>query len=447
MTELLLRSEELTTGLSNWLRAWQSGWSRRNLPKVNPRWIIREWFGSARESQYPLRPLRSTWLVLGGRGAGKTRLGAEWINGLVRGFSPFSLSRYGLIALVGETYADVREVMIGGPSGIASIARHDRPRYEVTRKRLLWSNGAVAQAFSSEHPDGLRGPQYEAVWADELSKWRLAEECFDTLQFGLRLGTRPRQLITTTPKPIGLLKRLIADPAVDVTQMKTGDNAANLAEGFLTAINERYAGTRLGRQEINGELISDRQDAHWNRDMLEKAARMGRKEIGRIVVAVDPPASSGKSSNACGIVAAGLDEAGHGVVLADDTAQGLKPAAWAARAIDLYHRLGADCLVAEINQGGEMVESVIRSVDPDVPVKPVRARRGKWLRAEPVAALYQQGRIRHAGRFEELEDEMCNFGPGGLSAGQSPDRVDALVWAISELMLGRGTEPRIRDFN
>ncbi|MEZ5810872.1 MAG: terminase family protein [Rhizobiaceae bacterium] len=440
------RSNSSTEELSNWLRHWHGRWSRTRLTEEQRGWVLDEWFGSARTPQYPLGLTSDTWLVIGGRGAGKTRLGAEWVNGLVRRLSPFSLSRYGQIALVGETFADVREVMIGGPSGIATVSRHDRPRYEVSRRRLLWSNGAVAQAFSAESPDALRGPQFEAAWCDELGKWRLAEACFDMLQFCLRLGERPRQLITTTPRPIRLLRRLVAEPAVDVTRMTTGDNAANLAASFLKAVTERYGNTRLGRQEIGGELLVDREDGLWNRALLEQAVAPPAGELRRIVVAVDPPAASGRRSDACGIVAAGLDQRGHTIVLADETTRGLTPVEWAGRAVRLYHRLKADCLVAEVNQGGEMVATVLRSVDAGVPVKTVHARRGKWLRAEPVAALYEQGRVRHARRFSELEDEMCDFGPDGLSAGRSPDRVDALVWAVSELMLTGAGSPRIRDF-
>ncbi len=447
MSERQGLSRKLTTASSNSPKHWHRGWSRSNLQDVDANWLLREWIGRARLEQYPLKLERDTWLVIGGRGAGKTRVGAEWINGLVRGLSPFSLSRYGQIALIGETFGDVREVMIGGPSGIATISRHDRPRYEVSRRRLLWSNGAVAQAFSAECPDGLRGPQFEAAWCDEVGKWRLAEECFDMLQFCLRLGERPRQLITTTPRPVRLLKRLLDDPAVDVTRMKTGDNAKNLAAGFVSAITAQYAGTRLGRQEIDGEMIADREGGLWNRQALERAAGPPIGGLQRIVVAIDPPASSAKTSDACGIVAAGLDGRGHGIVLADDSARGLSPVQWATRAATLFHRLEADCIVAEVNQGGEMVASVIHSVDPEVPVRSVRAKRGKWLRAEPVAALYEQGRVRHAGSFAALEDEMCDFGPDGLSGGRSPDRVDALVWALSELMLGRTAAPRIRDFD
>ena len=405
----------------------------------------------ARLAQYPLLERQpSTWLVTGGRGAGKTRLGAEWVNALVRGLPPFAPpgQRLNRLALIGETLADVRDVMIEGPSGILRVARPWRPRYEATRRRLLWESGAVATVFSSEDPESLRGHQFEAAWCDEAAKWKHAEACFDMLQFGLRLGDRPRQLITTTPRPIRLIRRLLDDPAVMVTRMKTVENAANLAEGFIEAVTSRYGGTALGRQELEGELIDDREDALWTRAMIEEAFTGSAGELGRIVVAIDPPASSRRTSDACGIVAAGLDPDGRAVVLADATLAAARPQDWAARAVALYHTLAADCLLVEVNQGGEMASAVIRTVDAAVPVKPVRARRGKWLRAEPVAALYSQQRVRHAGRFTALEDEMCDFGPDGLSGGRSPDRVDALVWAISELLLnGREGEPRIRDFS
>lgn len=406
----------------------------------------REFWRSARPKQYPLWGAKTTWLAIGGRGSGKTRLGAEWVNALVRGLPPFTETgrRHCRIALVGETLNDVREVMIDGPSGIRTIARGERPRYEPTRRRLVWENGAVAQAFSSEDPESLRGPQFEAAWCDEFAKWKNLQECFDMLQFGLRLGARPVQLITTTPKPLPLIKRLVADPAVSVTKMPTAENAEHLARGFLDKMARRYGGTRLGRQELDGELIEDREDALWERAKIEAATGRTDAELRRIVVAVDPPASSGKKSDACGIVAAGLCADGTALVLADASVRGAAPQAWAARAVALYRRLEADAIVAEVNQGGDMVASVIRAVDASAPVKPVRARRGKWLRAEPVAALYAQGKIRHARRFPELEDEMCDFGPDGLSGGRSPDRLDALVWAVSELMLGPRGEPRVR---
>ncbi|MCO5063126.1 MAG: terminase family protein [Rhizobiaceae bacterium] len=388
------------------------------------------------------------WLVLGGRGSGKTRLGAEWTIAHACGLPPIAEKgrSSGRIALVGETLGDVREVMIDGPSGIRTVARRDRPRYEPTRRRLLWPSGAVAYVFSSEDPESLRGPQFMAAWCDEAAKWKNAVDCFDMLQFGLRLGERPRQLVTTTPRPTKLVKRLMGDPAFHVDRYATRDNIANLADGFIAALESRYAGTRLGRQELEGELIEDREDALWTRAALEAAFIAQAPQLQRIVVAVDPPASSRRTSDACGIVAAGLTEGGGVIVLADESVRGAKPTEWAARVVALYHRVQADCVVAEVNQGGDMVAAVIRTVDPSVAVKDVRARRGKWLRAEPVAALYAQGLVRHAGRFPDLEDEMCDFGPTGLSDGRSPDRLDALVWAVTDLQPRSTGEPRIRDF-
>lgn len=405
---------------------------------------------SARGRQYPASGLPPTWLVTGGRGSGKTRLGAECVIALARGLPPFvdfaGRRRYEPIALVGETLADVREVMVEGPSGIVTIARGCRPRYEPSRRRLVWPNGTVAMAFSSEDPESLRGPQFAAAWCDELAKWKHAEATFDMLQFGLRLGRKPVQIATTTPRPVPLMKRLVGDPTVLRTKLSTAGNAENLAAGFIDELKRRYDGTRLGRQELDGELIEDREDALWSRAAIEARRLTAAPELRRIVVAVDPPATSRASSDACGIVAAGIDAAGGIAVLADATLKAAQPEAWAGAAVALYHALEADCLVAEVNQGGDMVRAVIATVDPGVPVKPVRARRGKWLRAEPVAALYAQGRVRHAGIFQALEDEMCAFGPDGLADGRSPDRVDALVWAVTELTPGRGAVPRIRDF-
>jgi phage terminase large subunit-like protein len=407
--------------------------------------ILEEWFGRALPPQYLPGAQPSLWLVMGGRGAGKTRLGAEWVNALARAMPPFGLGKAGRIALVGETLGDVREVMIEGPSGIVASAKADRPRYEVSRRRLLWRSGAVAQAFSSEDPESLRGPQFEAAWCDELGKWRHPDATWDMLQFGLRLGRRPRQIVTTTPRPIALLRRLLSEPGIEVTRMRSRDNAENLAPGFLETAERRYGGSRLGRQELGGELIEDREDALWTRASIEAAFVADLPELGRIVVAVDPPAGSRRSSDACGIVAAGLDAAGRAIVLEDASLRGAKPPEWAGAAVTLYRRLAADCLLAEVNMGGEMVAEVIRSADPTVPVKQIRASRGKWLRAEPVAMLYQQGRVLHARRMPALEDEMCDFGVDGLSGGRSPDRVDALVWAVTELLLDVSGEPRIRE--
>jgi phage terminase large subunit-like protein len=391
----------------------------------------------------------TTWLVLGGRGAGKTRLGAEWVRALVLGDDPDFLASHGHIALVGETEHDAREVMVEGVSGLLAVhPRWERPVWTPSRRRLEWKNGAVAQTFSAEDPDSLRGPQFSAAWCDEIAKWRHAEATFDMLQFGLRLGVRPRQVITTTPRPIDLLKRLIADPATAVTRATTQDNAFHLAPAFLDTVVSRYAGTRLGRQELDGEIVEERPDALGSRAAIEAARLRGASPevppLARVVVAVDPPASSREGADACGIVAAGVTDAGDAYVLADDSAGGLSPAAWASRAVMLWRRLEADTIVAEVNMGGEMVRAVIAECDPAVPVIAVRATRGKRLRAEPVAALYEQGRVRHAGTFPALEDEMCDFGLDGLSSGRSPDRLDALVWALTALCLGPKGRPRVR---
>ena len=419
-------------------------WSESNLDLRLAAALDREWLIRARASQLPPPQPWRTWLMLGGRGSGKTRAGAEWVNGMALGMFPFTSGASGHIALVGETLGDVREVMVDGPSGILAVSRIGRPRLEISRKRLVWENGAVASMFSSEDPESLRGPQFDAAWCDELAKWKHAQETWDMLQFGLRLGHAPRQVVTTTPRPTAWLRHLLDDPSVPVSRMKTAENESNLAEGFLAMIRDRYGDTRLGRQELDGELIEDRPDALWSRSQIESLVRRDVPEMKRIVVAVDPPASSGKASDACGIVAAGLDMEGRGWVIADASLASAKPHQWARAAVTLFHRLQADAIVAEVNQGGEMVAAVIRAENAAVPVRSVRANRGKFLRAEPVAALYEQGRVFHAGRFPALEDEMCDFAPSGLSSGRSPDRVDALVWALGELMLAPRSEPRVR---
>jgi phage terminase large subunit-like protein len=388
----------------------------------------------------------TTWLLLGGRGAGKTRIGAEWVRGLALGRAPYAARPCGRIALVADSEHDVRAVMVEGESGILGISpRGERPAWLSSRRRLEWPNGAVAETFSAEDPESLRGPQFEAAWCDELAKWRYAEAAFDMLQFGLRLGERPRQVVTTTPRPIPLLKRILNDPRTALTRAATHANAAFLAPSFLDAVVARYAGTRLGRQELDGEIIDDRPDALWSRALIERARVPAPPPLARVVVAVDPPASARKGADACGIVAAGLDANGTAYVIADETVANLSPAGWAAKAVALWHRLAADALVAEVNQGGDMVQAVIREVDASVPVTAVRARRGKWSRAEPVALLNEQGRIKQAGAFPALEDEMCDFGLDGLSSGRSPDRVDALVWAITALTTRGRNGPRIRE--
>ncbi|WP_245258655.1 terminase family protein [Methylopila sp. M107] len=404
-----------------------------------------DWAVWARDDQLPPPGDWTTWLVLGGRGAGKTRAGAEWVRGLALGHPGGSPAKAGRIALVAETYADLREVMIDGPSGLLAIhAAHERPTYEASRRRLVWPNGAVALGFSAEDPEALRGPQFDAAWADEIGKWKYGEEAWTMLQFGLRLGPRPRQVATTTPRAVPLVKRLAGDASVAISRAGTRANAANLAPGFLQAVVGAYRGTRLGRQELDGELLDDREDALWSREQIERTRVAAAPELTRIVVAVDPPAGAARRSDACGIVCVGLGRDGRAYVLEDATVSNPRPEAWAAKAVALYRRLEADALVAEVNQGGDMVRAVIAGVDPGVPVRAVRATRGKWLRAEPVAALYAQGKAVHVGPHPALEDEMAGFGLDGLSDGRSPDRVDALVWAVTHLMLeAKGRGPRI----
>jgi len=428
-------------------------------------WLHFDWLTWARKDQVPREVVRAihgddaagsvvqeaitelwrTWLLLGGRGSGKTRAGAEWVRAMALGHKPFTSAAIGRIALIGESLADVRSVMIEGVSGLLAVhARHERPVYEPSKRQLTWSNGSIAQLFSADDPDGLRGPQFGAAWCDELAKWKYAEKTWDMLQFALRLGPNPRQVVTTTPRPIALLKRLIADAATLVNRSRTFDNADNLSPSFVSDLRQRYGATALGRQELDGELIEDRGDALWKRQALEKARVSEAPALRRVVVAVDPPVTSGAKADACGIVVAGMAEGGRGYVLADRTLRGFAPTVWAKAAVAAFHEFAADRIVAEVNQGGELVEGVIRQVDADVPVSRVRATRGKWLRAEPVAALYERELVSHVGTFSELEDQMCDYGPEGLSSGRSPDRMDALVWALTDLMLGKGGAPRIR---
>ena len=399
----------------------------------------RDWDFKGRPEQKAPEGDWRTWLIMGGRGSGKTRAGAEWVHALASADKRSDLR----IALVAETLGDAREVMIDGVSGICPIARTNRPIFEISRRRLIWPNGAVAQIFSSEDPEALRGPQFHFAWCDELAKWKHAKETFDMLQFGLRLGADPRQLVTTTPRPVPVLKRLIGDPETRLVRMSTLENATNLSPAFIRTIEARYGGTRLGRQELAGELIEDREDALWKRVDIEACTSRFTGVLRRIVVAVDPPAGSGEGS-CCGIVVAGLEASGRAVVLADCSVEGKSPAGWAQAVAKAYSRFQADRVVAEVNQGGDMVTATLRSVDAALPVTMIRATRGKYLRAEPVAALYEQGRVAHAGRFAELEDQMCDFGPDGLSSGRSPDRLDALVWALTALLLEGHGEPRVR---
>lgn len=419
------------------------------LTEDEARRLAHDWQVWARDDQLPPRanaegaPWR-TWLYLGGRGAGKTRAGSEWVRAVALGLWTHE-PRARRIALVGPTQAHVRSVMIEGVSGLLAIhAPGERPTLEISKGQLVWPNGSIAQFYSAEDYEGLRGPQFEAAWCDELGRWKRAARAWDMLQFALRLGTRPRQVVTTTPRATPLLKRVMADPATAVTRARTADNAANLAPSFIAEVTRIYGGTALGRQELDGEVVSERPDALWQRKWVADLRIAKPPELSRIVVAVDPPVTATANADTCGIVVAGLGPDKRAYVLADRSIQGRDPATWARAAVAAYRDFQADRIVAEVNQGGDLVVNVIRQVDANAPVKKVHASRGKYARAEPISALYAEGRIVHVGEMPALENQMCDFGPEGLSEGRSPDRVDALVWALTELMLTTTRDPVIR---
>ncbi|MEO0765949.1 MAG: terminase family protein [Pseudomonadota bacterium] len=389
-----------------------------------------------------------TWVIMGGRGAGKTRAGAEWVRSMVEGPKPFDAGRARRVALVGETIEQVREVMIFGDSGILECSPPDRrPKWEAGRKRLVWPNGAVATVHTAFDPEGLRGPQFDAAWVDEMAKWKKAQDTWDMLQFALRLGEKPRVCVTTTPRNVGVLKTLLQLPSTVTTHAPTEANAANLAGSFLEEVRARYAGTRLGRQELDGVLLADAEGALWTGEMLEACHRVGPAAFDRIVVGVDPAITSGTSADECGIVVVGAQMQGPpqdwcAHVIHDASVKGARPSEWAAAAVGAVDAFQADRLVAEVNQGGQLVAEVVRQIDPMVSYKGVHARRGKSARAEPIAALYEQGRISHAPGLTALEDQMVQMTRGGYVGDGSPDRVDALVWALHELMIEPAKEYR-----
>lgn len=404
-----------------------------------------DWRFWARPSQLAPAGDWRYWVILAGRGFGKTRTGAEWVRQMVEGESPLQAPKGApeRIALVAQTAWDGREVMIEGESGLLEISPPwCQPRYEVSRRRLTWPNGVTAFLYSADEPDQLRGPQHALAWADELAKWSRAEQAWSNLIMGLRLGRAPRVAVTTTPRPTPLLKALVENPAARVTRGATVENRSNLSPAFLGEVQRLYGGTRIGRQELEGHLLLDVPGALFDRDQLDASRVKFGPPLSRVVVAVDPPVSQGPSADACGIIVAGEGPDGHAYVLADRSVQGLGPLGWAKRAVDAFHSFEADRLVAEVNQGGDMVEAVVRQVDPSISYRAVRASRGKMTRAEPVAALYEQGRVHHLGSFAALEDEMCGYTGGKRE--KSPDRLDALVWAISDLLLRNRAVPRIR---
>ncbi|MEO1495371.1 MAG: terminase family protein [Pseudomonadota bacterium] len=323
-----------------------------------------------------------------------------------------------------------------------------RPRFIASKNRLEWPNGAEAMIASATNYEALRGPQFGAAWSDELAKWKYVREAWDMLQFTLRLGDDPRQIVTTTPRDCAVLCEILEAQTTVVSCAGTSANAHNLAPGFLDRLQARYGGTHLGRQELDGELIREREGALWTREMID-ARRAAAPDLDRIVVAVDPPVTTGPGAVACGIIVAGVKQAEaakdwQAWVLADFSVKGQSPQGWAEMAVSAYHEFGADRLVAEVNQGGDLVEQLVRQIAPHVAYRAVHARHGKRLRAEPVAALYEQGRVHHADMFTALEDEMCSFVGG--TRGPSPDRLDALVWALTDLIIDAPADrrPRVR---
>jgi phage terminase large subunit-like protein len=406
--------------------------------------LTASWLGKAHKAQLPPETDDwRTWLFLGGRGAGKTRAGAQWL-----GARAMAGQR---LALVGPTLHDVREVMVEGPSGLIATADPDnRPTYEVSRRRLRYPSGAVAFAFSAEDPDSLRGPQFHHAWADEFCAWPQAGTVLAQLRLGLRLGPRPQLVITSTPKPARALRLLMAEPDLTVSRAPTEENANNLSPAFLHGLQRLYGGTRLAAQELDGIVVEADGQALWRAGDFPPLRSPPPDRLDRIVLAVDPTASAG--GDACGLVVAGrLGDRAH--VLADRTVRGLSPLGWAKRAAETAEAFGVDLVVAEANQGGEMVSTLLRLADCPAPVKLVRASVSKRLRAEPVAALYEQGRVRHAPGLGALEEELMALGAADSDGAptrdrsgadsSSPDRADALVWALTELLLEHGPGPRV----
>jgi len=390
------------------------------LNEVSTRWSI-----IARDNQRPPKGGWNFWLILAGRGFGKTRTGAEWVCEIAKTHPGTR------IACIAPTAADARDIMTEGESGIIAVSpSHNKPLYEPSKRRITWKNGSMATLYSAEEPNRLRGPQHEFMWCDELAAWKYPET-WDMALFGLRLGDHPRACVTTTPRPTKLVKGVMKDPSTVIVRGSTYENRDNLAPSFFETIIKKYEGTRLGRQELNAEILEDIDGALWNRDMID-FLRIGPDDVPgfvRIVVAIDPAVTSGEDSAETGIVVVGLGDNGIGYVLHDLSLTG-SPLEWATRGVNAYKSFKADRLIGEVNNGGDLIETIIRSVDPTISYKGVHASRGKMIRAEPMAALYEQGRIRHVGVFPELEDQMCEW----VQGEKSPDRLDALVWGLTEIM-------------
>lgn len=404
-----------------------------------------DWRARARPNQLPPPGAWRVWLLMSGRGFGKTECGAQWTRGLAES------GEYGSIALIGQTASAVREVMV---ERVLSIApRWAMPMYEASRARMRWPNGCVALCYSADQPERLRGPQHAAAWIDELASFRRADDVWSTLLLGLRVGTDPRICITTTPKPTRLIRDLVArerrperpEGDVVITRGASRENAANLAPGFLSELASRYAGTRIGRQELEGELLEDVPGALWSHELIEATrVEVAPPDLERIVIGVDPAGSSEEGADETGIIAAGRGRDAHAYCIADYSGR-FTPVEWARVAVRAFHTLRADRIVVERNFGGDMALANIAAVDPAVPVKAITSSRAKTLRAEPVASLFEQGRAHLVGELSELEDQMSSFTADWNRARDgSPDRVDALVFALSELMLA---QPELSYFN
>ncbi len=407
------------------------------------RTLREHWLLWAHEGQIPPAGDWHTWLIMAGRGYGKTRAGAEWVRAVAEA-DPTAR-----IALVGASLGEARRVMVEGPAGLLAIAPPSRrPAYEPSKRQLTWPNGAIATLFSAGEPESLRGPQHSHAWGDEIAKWDMAGEraggAWDNLLLGLRLGHDPRAVATTTPRAVPLLRRLLAQPEVAVTRGRTADNRDNLPSGFLRSVRAQFGRSLLARQELDGELIDEVDGALWSRTLLEDCREdLASAPARRVVIGVDPPASA--DGDACGIVVCALGEDGIARVLADASVRRPTPERWARAVAAAARTWQADRVVAEANNGGEMVRSVLHAAEIALPVRLVHASRGKSARAEPVAALYESGRARHVGQLPQLEDQLCGLMTGGTyeGPGRSPDRADALVWALAELMLTRRAEPRV----
>jgi len=432
-----------------WLRDLDPAEQRKLLKSLGPderrewRWHWDLW---GRQSQLAPPGDWRIWLILAGRGFGKTRAGAQWVNRIAE------TAPDARIALVAANLAEARSIMVEGESGLLSVgAPWRRPAFEPSLRRLSWRNGAQAFLYSAAEPESLRGPQHSHAWCDEIAKWDNASgratSTWDNLQMGLRLGASPQSLATTTPRSVALVARLLKEAGEDseivVTRGSTFDNSANLPPRFVAAMRRSFGRTTLGRQELDGEMIEDLPGALWTRAMLESCRERAAPPLTRVVVGVDPPASA--AGDACGIVVCGIGDDRVARVLADASVEKPSPERWARAVAEAARAWQADRVVAEANQGGAMVEAVLRAADAALPLRLVHASRGKSARAEPVAALYEAGKVRHSGLFPRLEDELCGLLPGGSyqGPGRSPDRADACVWALTELMLGRAGEPRV----